>query len=182
MAEYAGMPPIKSSQIVGGSVTAGLSGPYITDFTLSTPVDPNKSIIIPLTLGNNWPGTTPSGDYFKWSLTSGTNLRAEVLRANVAINHIFYFLVLEFYAVKGKVAVATNVTGTAAADFNVSYTAPPGASLARMVCSMTCVPADSQGNIMKVSLVVTSLSQATFKMQVNSSNTTKPVQGEILFF
>ena len=183
MLQLAGLPPLRSSQIVGGTVNYGAAGPYTTDFTLSPAlVDVNKAIAIYLhgAAGGNAVGNSQTGDYFNWAFTANNNLRVSTLRETFALAKQFW-LVLEFYYAKGKVSPSTNVTGTAAADFDVTIAPPVGASLLRMIAALTCVPLGSGGNAMGVGLTVPNLTTARFGMIATPANVTKPVQADILF-
>jgi len=145
-------------------------------------VDVNKAIAIYLygTAAGGPIGASETGDYFKWEFSANNNLRVSVLREILPLAKQFW-LVLEFMAAKGKVSPATNVTGTAAADFDVTIAPPLGASLSRMIAALTCVPLGSGGNAMGVGLTVPNLTTARFGMVATPANVSKPVQADILF-
>jgi hypothetical protein len=183
-----GMPSLKSCQVVGGAISQGTAGPYTTNFTLSQAVNPANCIINVITDGGPYWGNTNNGDYLKWALTSNTNLQVVAYQisnsgygGNIAA---MYFQVLEFYSIKGKVSVSTTISGTSAANFNVSYTAPAGASLNSMIARLTCQPLDYGNGGLFLTFSVGSLTQATFGMLAGNQYglTGEPVQADILFY
>jgi hypothetical protein len=181
-----GYPPLRSSLLVGGAVTIGNSGPYTTDFNLIPALtDVNKSIAIPLTLGAQQivNGGSVSGDYLKWAFTSTSNFRVSALQTGATGTVPCFWLILEFYSVKGKNTASTNITGTTAADFDVAITPPSGASIAKCIYALTCYPLNSGGNPLIVAAKVPNTTTFRFSSLVTATgNTTKPVQGEILWF
>ncbi|MFZ5586150.1 MAG: hypothetical protein ACOZHQ_09495 [Thermodesulfobacteriota bacterium] len=174
---------LRSTQIVGGSVACGTGGPYTTDFTLSTPlVDINKALVLPLLGGTSFKGYSASGDYYRWSLTAPNNLRVEVLRSEFTSLPKQFWLVVEYLACRGRASAATNITGTAAADFDVTISPPAGARLDRAIPALTCVPLDYLGNNMRVGLSMPAVNTVRFGFGGSTGNTSKPVQADVMFF
>ncbi|MFZ5585466.1 MAG: hypothetical protein ACOZHQ_06010 [Thermodesulfobacteriota bacterium] len=174
---------LRGAQIVGGSVTCGTGGPYTTDFTLAAPLaDINKALVLPLLGGTSFPGGSASGDYYRWSLTAPNNLRVEVYNSLFSTLPKQFWLVVEYLACRGRVAAATNITGTAAADFDVTISPPAGARLDRAIPALTCLPLDNQGNLMRVGLSMPGADTVRFGFGGSASNTSKPVQADVMFF
>lgn len=174
---------IRGTQIVGGPVSCGTGGPYTTDFTLGAAlIDPAKALVLPLLGGTSFAGNTASGDYYRWSLTAPNNLRVEVLRSAFTSLPRQFWLVVEYLACRGRVGAAANITGTAAADFDVTISPPAGARLDRAIPVLTCVPLDNVGNFMRVGLSMPAADTVRFGFGGSANNTSKPVQADVMFF
>jgi hypothetical protein len=179
---YPALPAIKSAQLVGGAVTQGSAGPYTTNFTLSTAVNPANAIVALASWGNC------IGYDFHWALSSGTNLQVTTtgiyVSPAVGLGSSLYFYVIEFFSCKGKVSVSTNVTGNSAANFTVTMTPPGGASPGNTMTCLTCRPLRNNADSLRVTLTLNSLTQANFALQATAqgTNSTKPIQGDIIFF
>jgi hypothetical protein len=174
---------LRGAQVVGGTVAAGAGGPHVTDFTLATPlVDINKALVLPLLGGTSFPGASASGDYYRWSLTAPNNLRVEIYNSLFSSLPKQFWLVVEFVACRGRLSAATSITGTAAADFDVTISPPAGARLDRAIPALTCAPLDNQGNIMRVGLSMPAADTVRFGFGGSASNASKPVQAEVMFF